>query len=79
MRMKTLANLASDGPKKRRRGGDDDDFGANDDDWGVYRTVAVGDASDDEEEEDLNAMLDSAEKELLEFDPEFSEHNTFAA
>lgn len=77
--MKTLANLASDGPKKRRRGGDDDDFGANDDDWGVYRTVAVGEASDDEEEEDLNAMLDVAEKELLEHDPEFNEHHTFAA
>ncbi|KAJ5467935.1 hypothetical protein N7475_005687 [Penicillium sp. IBT 31633x] len=79
MRMKTLANLASDGPKKRRRGGDDDDFGANDDDWGVYRTVAVGEGSDDEEEEDLNGMLDAAEKELLEYDPEFGEHHTFAA
>lgn len=79
MRMKTLANLASDGPKKRRRGGDDDDFGANDDDWGVYRTVAVGEGSDDEEEEDLNGMLNSVEKELLEYDPEFNENNTFAA
>jgi hypothetical protein len=27
----------------------------------------------------LNGMLDSVEKELLEYDPEFSEHNTFAA
>ncbi|KAI2714002.1 hypothetical protein CBS147332_2753 [Penicillium roqueforti] len=79
MRMKTLANLASDGPKKRRRGGDDDDFGANDEDWGVYRTVAVGEGSDDEEEEDLNGMLNSVEKELLEYDPEFTENNTFAA
>ncbi|KAJ5583180.1 hypothetical protein N7535_001800 [Penicillium sp. DV-2018c] len=79
MRMKTLANLASDGPKKRRRGGDEDDFGANDEDWGVYRTVAVGDVSDDEEEEDLNAMLDAVEKELLEYDPEFTESNTLAA
>ncbi|KAG0159661.1 hypothetical protein PDIDSM_7184 [Penicillium digitatum] len=79
MRMKTLANLASDGPKKRRRGGDDDDFGANDEDWGVYRTVAVGEGSDDEEEEDLNGMLNSVEKELLEYDPEFNESNTFAA
>ncbi|KAL2001026.1 hypothetical protein VTN02DRAFT_2339 [Thermoascus thermophilus] len=41
MRMKTLANLASDGPKKRRRGGDDDTFGANDEDWGVRRTWAA--------------------------------------
>jgi actin-related protein 5 len=79
MRMKTLANLAADGPKKRRRGGDDDDFGANDEDWGVYRTVATGEQSDDEEEEDLSGMLDSVEKELLEYDPEFTENHTLAA
>lgn len=79
MRMKTLANLAADGPKKRRRGGDDDDFGANDEDWGVYRTVATGEASDDEEEEDLGGMLDNVEKELLEYDPEFTENHTLAA
>ncbi|KAL4890572.1 actin-like ATPase domain-containing protein [Aspergillus ambiguus] len=79
MRMKTLANLAADGPKKRRRGGDDDTFGANDEDWGVYRTVATGDQSDDEEEEDLGAMLDNVEKELLEYDPEFTENHTLAA
>ncbi|KAL4804083.1 hypothetical protein BDV18DRAFT_143792 [Aspergillus unguis] len=79
IRMKTLANLASDGPKKRRRGGDDDDFGANDEDWGVYRTVATGEASDDEEEEDLGGMLDNVEKELLEYDPEFTENHTLAA
>ncbi|PKY05738.1 putative chromatin remodeling complex subunit [Aspergillus campestris IBT 28561] len=79
MRMKTLANLAADGPKKRRRGGDDDDFGANDEDWGVYRTVATGDQSDDEEEEDLGAVLDNVEKELLEHDPEFTENHTLAA
>lgn len=79
MRMKTLANLASDGPKKRRRGGDDDDFGANDDDWGVYRTVATGDQSDEEEEEDLGGMLNSIEQELLEYDPEFTENHTLAA
>lgn len=52
MRMKSIANLASDAPgKKRRRAGgggdqDDDDFGANDDDWGVYRQIQVG--GDDE-------------------------------
>ncbi|KAG2412048.1 hypothetical protein HFD88_009604 [Aspergillus terreus] len=79
MRMKTLANLAADGPKKRRRGGDDDNFGANDEDWGVYRTVATGEQSDDEEEEDLGAMLDNVEKELLEYDPEFTENHTLAA
>lgn len=77
--MKTLANLAADGPKKRRRGGDDDDFGANDEDWGVYRTVATGEQSDEEEEEDLGGMLNSVEQELLEHDPDFTEHHTLAA
>ncbi len=44
MRMKSIANLASDSPssKKRRRGADDDNFGANDEDWGVYRAIAGG-------------------------------------
>ncbi|EAW13513.1 actin-related protein ARP5 [Aspergillus clavatus NRRL 1] len=79
MRMKTLANLAADGPKKRRRGGDDDDFGANDEDWGVYRTVATGEQSDEEEEEDLGGMLTSVENELLEHDPDFTENHTLAA
>ena len=79
MRMKTLANLASDGPKKRRRGGDDDDFGANDEDWGVYRTVATGEQSDEEEEEDLGGVLTNLENELLQYDPDFTEHNTLAA
>lgn len=77
--MKTLANLAADGPKKRRRGGDDDDFGANDEDWGVYRTVAKDEQSDDEEEEDLDGMLNNVEQELLEYDPEFTENHTLAA
>lgn len=79
IRMKTLANLAADGPKKRRRGGDDDDFGANDEDWGVYRTVATGEQSDEEEEEDLGAMLKSVEDQLLQYDPDFTENHTLAA
>lgn len=80
MRMKTLANLASDAPsRKRRRGGDDDNFGANDDDWGVYRTVQTGDQSDDEEEEDLGAGLKNIEAQLLQFDPTFTENNTLEA
>jgi actin-related protein 5 len=79
MRMKTLANLAADGPKKRRRGGDDDDFGANDEDWGVYRTVAKDEQSDEEEEEDLGGMLNGVEQELLEYDPDFTENHTLAA
>ncbi|KAI1942738.1 Nuclear actin-protein involved in chromatin remodeling [Ophidiomyces ophidiicola] len=79
MRMKTLANLAADGPKKRRRGGDDDTFGANDEDWGVYRTVATGDASDDEDEDDPNQQLKTLEAELLRYDPEFTEDHTLEA
>ena len=78
--MKTLANLASDTPgKKRRRGGDDDNFGQNDEDWGVYRTVAVGEASDDEEEEDLDAVMKNVEAQLLKYDPNFNEEQTMAA
>lgn len=76
-RMKTLANLASDQPgRKRRRGGDDDNFGANDDDWGVYRTVATGEQSDEEEDEDLGATLKGIEAQLLKHDPSFTENNT---
>lgn len=78
IRMKSIANLASDTPtKKRRRGGDDDNFGANDDDWGVYRQITVGDNSDDEqEEEDLNSTLKDLEQELLQHDPDFDYDQT---
>lgn len=81
IRMKSIANLASDQPgKKRRRGGDDDNFGANDDDWGVYRQIAVGENSDDEqEEEDLMANLKSLEQELLKYDPDFDYDHTYEA
>ena len=80
MRMKTLANLASDTPgRKRRRGGDDDNFGANDEDWGVYRTVAIGDQSEDEEEEDIDLEMKNVEAQLLKYDPGFNESKTMAA
>lgn len=81
LRMKSIANLASDnvGSKKRRRGGDDDNFGANDDDWGVYRTIAVGDQSDDDEDEDISSGLRSLEAELLQHDPDFTEAQTHSA
>lgn len=79
MRMKTLANLAADGPKKRRRGGDDDNFGANDEDWGVYRTVQTEPQSDNEEEEDLGASLKAVEAQLLQYDSAFTENHTFEA
>ena len=81
IRMKSIANLASDAPtKKRRRGGDDDNFGANDDDWGVYRQITVGENSDDEhEEEDLQSTLKSLEEELLMHDPTFDYEQTLEA
>jgi len=76
LRMKSIANLASDNPKKRRRGGDEDTFGADDADWGVYRSIVNGEGSDDEEEEDLGAALKTIENQLLEHDPLFNEQST---
>ncbi|KAF2019687.1 actin-like ATPase domain-containing protein [Aaosphaeria arxii CBS 175.79] len=78
MRMKSIANLAADTPTKKRRrgGGDDDTFGADDADWGVYRTIATGEGSDDEEEEDLNRDLKNLETQLLKHDPSFTEDST---
>lgn len=78
IRMKSIANLASDNPtKKRRRGGDEDTFGADDDDWGVYRQIAVGDNSDDgQEEEDLASSLKMLEQDLLQYDPDFDYDQT---
>jgi actin-related protein 5 len=90
IRMKNIANLASDAPtgasgsRKRRRGGDDDDFGADDADWGVYRSVAIGankgDSDDEEEgEEDLEAAVRALEADLLEYDKDFSYEQTLDA
>lgn len=77
MRMKNIANLASDNPtKKRRRGNDDDNFGADDNDWGIYRTIQKDDVSDDEEEEDLDSALKEVEAQLLKYDPNFTEEHT---
>ncbi|KAK3987849.1 putative actin-related protein 5, partial [Cladorrhinum sp. PSN332] len=91
IRMKNIANLASDSPaggsaagRKRRRGGDDDDFGADDADWGVYRSVAMGankgDSDDDEEgEEDLDASVRALEADLLSYDKDFTYEHTLDA
>ncbi|KAI1766208.1 actin-related protein, ARP5 class [Hypoxylon sp. FL1150] len=82
IRMKSIANLASDNPRgKRRRGGDDDNFGANDDDWGVYRQIQVGEGgSDDEEgEEDLEGTLKTLEEDLLRYDVGFTHEHTWEA
>lgn len=74
LRMKHIANLASDNPKKRRRGGDDDNFGADDADWGIYRQIQTGDGDDeDDEEEDLGAALKGIEAQLLKYDADFTE------
>jgi actin-related protein 5 len=91
IRMKNIANLASDTPtgagsRKRRRGGDDDDFGADDADWGVYRSVAMGankGDSDDEDgeggEEDLESAVRALEADLLEYDQNFEYDQTLDA
>jgi actin-related protein 5 len=85
MRMKQLANLASDNPlnRKRRRGQnpDDDGFGADDADWMIYREIQAGKNEDEEEdeEEDLGNQLKSIEAQLLKFDPEFTEERTAEA
>lgn len=90
IRMKNIANLASDAPagtsgsRKRRRAGDDDDFGADDADWGVYRSVAMGankgDSDDDEEgEEDLESAVRALEQDLLLYDEDFTYENTLEA
>ncbi|KAK4542564.1 hypothetical protein LTR36_006612 [Oleoguttula mirabilis] len=80
MRMKTLANLASDNPlnRKRRRGQDkeDDGFGADDADWSVYREVGRNDEDEDDEEEDLGAQLKAIEAQLLLHDENFTEEKT---
>ncbi|KAI9818694.1 MAG: Nuclear actin-protein involved in chromatin remodeling [Thelocarpon impressellum] len=87
MRMKSIANLASDNPSKKRRrgnatGGDNDDmFGANDDDWGVYRTIATGEGSDDEadNEDEMLGALKTLEAQLLEHDASFTSQHTLDA
>ena len=89
MRMKSIANLASDnaGSKKRRRGAaggndNDDTFGANDDDWGVYRTIATGEGSDDEggdNEDEMMGALKALEAQLLEHDAAFTAEHTLEA
>jgi actin-related protein 5 len=87
IRMKSLANLASDNPsggsRKRRRGGDDDDFGADDADWAVYRSVAIGanaEGSDDEDaEEDPEVTLKALEQDLLTYDDNFTYDHTYEA
>lgn len=41
LRMKSIANLASDDPtpKRRRKGNEEDTFGQDDEDWAIYREI----------------------------------------
>lgn len=87
-RMRNIASLADDGPsefdtiptKSKRRhnatidNDPNDNFGANDDDWAVYRDIA---GVDDEElsAEELEEIY-TLEKQLLEFDPNFTMDDT---
>jgi actin-related protein 5 len=62
MRMKSIANLASDTPNgKKRRKNDDDMFGANDADWNIYKDIGTSREgaefeSDDDEERTIEAL-----------------------
>lgn len=89
LRMKNIASLASDestrsGSSKRKRGAaatidndPNDAFGANDDDWAIYRDIANVD--DEELLEEEEAQLVKIEKELLEYDPNFTVEDTLDA
>jgi len=87
VRMKNIASLASDestkGGTKRKRANatidndPNDTFGANDDDWAIYRDIANVD--DEEVLEEEEAQLLKIEKELLEFDPNFTVEDTLDA
>jgi actin-related protein 5 len=78
MRMKSIANLASDVPNgKKRRKNDDDMFGANDADWNIYKDIGTSKEgaeveSEDEEERTIEA-LKQVEGLLLLHDAGFDE------
>ncbi|KAI9267470.1 hypothetical protein BY458DRAFT_437209 [Sporodiniella umbellata] len=79
LRMKSIANLASDSPtpKRRRKGAEEDTFGQDDDDWAIYREINREDESD-EEEEDVS-QLNQYESLLLQHDPSFSHDHMYEA
>ncbi|CEP20499.1 ARP5 [Cyberlindnera jadinii] len=88
MRMKSIASLAADetvrssGAKRKRNGATidndpNDTFGANDDDWAIYRDISTVDDEEIIEEEDQEIL--KLEKELLEYDPNFTEEDTLEA
>ncbi|KAI8340191.1 hypothetical protein BC941DRAFT_349149 [Chlamydoabsidia padenii] len=77
LRMRSIANLASEtnGSKRRRKGQEEDTFGADDEDWMIYRELNRDD-EEDEEEEDL-ALLNHYESQLLQYDPAFLPEHSF--
>ncbi|KAI9309010.1 hypothetical protein BJ944DRAFT_254252 [Cunninghamella echinulata] len=79
LRMKSIANLASENgsSKRRRKGQEEDTFGADDEDWMIYREISREDESD-EEEEDL-ALINHYESQLLQYDPDFLPEHSFEA
>jgi actin-related protein 5 len=78
MRMKSIANLASDTPNgKKRRKNDDDMFGANDADWNIYKDIGTSKEgaefdSEDDEERTIEALR-KLEGVLLLHDAAFDE------
>ncbi|GBC10521.1 hypothetical protein RclHR1_00970022 [Rhizophagus clarus] len=79
LRMKSIANLASDTPnqKRRRRGQDEDTFGMDDNDWSIYKEISKEEDAWEEEEE-LSQLRDYEHK-LLRYDPAFLPEHTFDA
>ncbi|KAG5438128.1 hypothetical protein PCANB_002979 [Pneumocystis canis] len=73
MRMKSIANLASEqsSRRKRRKANEiEDTFGANDEDWAVYRDIV----NTSESEEDNN-NLQYLESQLMLYDPMFGKND----
>lgn len=73
MRMKSIANLASDqsSRRKRRRATEvEDTFGANDEDWAIYRDIVNTSESDED-----NNNLQYLESQLMLYDPTFTKNN----
>jgi len=64
MRMKSIANLASDIPNgKKRRKGDDDTFGANDADWNIYKDIGTSkEGAEIESDEDETRTIEELRK-----------------
>ncbi|KAF0483262.1 actin-like ATPase domain-containing protein [Gigaspora margarita] len=79
LRMKSIANLASDTPqqKRRRRGQDEDTFGMDDNDWSIYKEISREEDAWEEEEE--HTLLREYETKLLQYDPTFLPEHTFDA